>query len=95
MFCTLAVDASWQPWGNWGACDATCGDGNRQRTRSCTAAEGTGASCADITAEGAGNQNTGTETCTNVLTCPGKKKNTKNLQHFSRLTIKSKNIFVC
>ena len=64
------VDASWQPWGNWGACDATCGDGNRQRTRVCTAAEGTGETCATITAAGDGNQNTDSEAC-NDTPCPG------------------------
>ncbi|XP_035664469.1 SCO-spondin-like [Branchiostoma floridae] len=29
--------ASWEPWGTWSACDATCGGGKQTRTRTCTA----------------------------------------------------------
>ncbi|XP_044164585.1 SCO-spondin-like isoform X4 [Acropora millepora] len=32
-----AVHGGWSSWGTWGSCSKTCGNGNRNRYRSCTA----------------------------------------------------------
>jgi hypothetical protein len=36
MFKMFSVDGGYSPFGNWSVCSATCGGGNRTRTRSCT-----------------------------------------------------------
>ena len=67
----LQVDAVWNSWSNWGSCDATCGDGVKSRTRTCTAEVGTGANCDTISPDSEGNRLSDTEAC-NDLICPGK-----------------------
>jgi hypothetical protein len=35
-YCNVIVHGGWTLWGIWGKCSATCGEGMRKRTRSCT-----------------------------------------------------------
>ena len=57
------VDCAWGDFGDWGDCSATCGDGERSRTRIiATPASGNGAECTGDATE--------TETC-NEGECPG------------------------
>ena len=36
MFLWILVDHFYTSWGNWSACNATCGYGTKQRLRKCT-----------------------------------------------------------
>ena len=60
----MLVDGMWSVWNAWGACDATCGDGNKARTRACDnpAASNGGAECSG--------EGEGTDSC-NEGACPG------------------------
>ena len=34
--CQVQAGAEWTPWGEWGECSSTCGEGVRSRWRRCT-----------------------------------------------------------
>jgi len=61
----LAVDCTWNAWRDWSACNATCGDGVRSRTRDKVAAQNGGADCHGDSVE--------TEVCTNTP-CPSQSR---------------------
>jgi hypothetical protein len=57
-------DCTYQPWNDWGACDVSCGNGTRTRTRSVTQASHDGIACvasSDATFEWTGSSGTETQ----------------------------------
>ena len=45
MIIGILVDGVWEPWTAWSACDVTCANGTRFRTRNCTGPFYGGAEC--------------------------------------------------
>jgi len=65
-FLLFVVDGNWSLWAEWSACSTTCGDGIRERTRTCThpAASGGGLDC-----QGAPHESS---SCSNSQLCSSK-----------------------
>ena len=63
---SFPVDASYDPWANWGACTEECGGGSRSRDRTCTDQQHGGSPCSDLSGA-----LTETESC-NDQHCPSK-----------------------
>ena len=55
---TIHLFTEWSAWGEWGACDSTCGTGTQTRTRTCTAG-----TCTESTTED--------QSCPDLPVCPG------------------------
>ena len=36
LYLSVSVDGGYAPWGAWGECSQTCGNGTKSRTRECT-----------------------------------------------------------
>lgn len=52
FFPHISVDAHWNTWGTYGPCSVSCGSemGTETRQRSCTEAQGSGTTCANLPA---------------------------------------------
>uniref|UniRef100_A0A7M5X5Y5 Hemicentin-1 n=1 Tax=Clytia hemisphaerica TaxID=252671 RepID=A0A7M5X5Y5_9CNID len=64
--CPIVVHGKWSEWGSWGKCSASCGSGQKTRTRTCTnpAPQNGGRDCTDIKND-IENQKCNTNTCPN------------------------------
>lgn len=59
--CAVPVDCTWNDWGGWGGCSASCGGGSQSRSRSNNPPSGGGAACSGPSSE--------TQSC-NPQPCP-------------------------
>ena len=48
----FSVDATYKPWGAWGACSQTCGDATQTRSRECIEQKHGGKSCKELADDG-------------------------------------------